>query len=184
MNNDRATVLERLTLAAGGRGDIEVVRALGGAEAAIGLVPRELERVLGISRRSVGGLAAVTEVGAQLTRLQAETGLPAEQALESIRVLTARLNMVRGWRLSEQQIQRVARCSLQLHRDPTCPHCQGRRYELQPGVPSVSARICRPCSGTGQRPYPKRHGDKVEAVMNVLGWIQGVMEKAVARRLG
>lgn len=185
MIEERADVLERLTTALGGSGDMEVMRALGGAEITPGRLPsRELEEIFGVDRRSVGGIAAAAAIGAQLTRLQSTvTQLSYDQARESISAIVRRLNERRRWSLTEEQVRRVAESALLMHLHPTCTHCHGRREETVPDAPHTSGEPCGHCGGTGQRPYPRRNRDKVEAVLRVIGDIQAFMERAVARRL-
>ena len=38
--------------------------------------------------------------------------------------------------------------------DHTCPHCAGLKFEKAPGAPSLSARQCRYCRGSGEIPAP------------------------------
>lgn len=182
MRDERASVLERLSTAMAAGGDADVVGALGMAQALAGATgaggaPRDLASV-------ASSRGEINAIGAHLTRLQAAAShLGYAQALASIRALVDRLNVARRWQLTEPQADRVAHNALLLHVSPACPACQGRRYELIPGTPHTSERHCQQCGGTGQRPYPRRNGEQVRAVLNVLGWIQGLMERAVTRRM-
>lgn len=38
--------------------------------------------------------------------------------------------------------------------DHTCPHCHGLKFEKVQGAPSLSARACRYCRGSGETPIP------------------------------
>jgi hypothetical protein len=184
VSDERASVLERLSSAMAGGGDPDVVAALGLAQAASGDIGARNARGLGLVAAGIGSPAQISAIGAHLTRLQAAASqLSFAQAAASISALVDRLNDSRRWGLSEAQVERIAHNALLLHLNPVCPACEGRKFELIPGTPHVGERRCNFCHGTGQRPYPRRHGEKVQAVMSVLGWIQGLMEKAVARRI-
>jgi hypothetical protein len=179
---DRATILERMTKALAGSGDMEVMRALGGAEAAPGRLPAATVRQLrGVVDQGLGGASAIAELGAKLTQLQAVTNQNSyDQARGALAALVARLNSVRRWRLNERNEERVAEAALLMHLQPACPTCRGRRYLA---VEGQAAYICQPCGGSGQRPYPRRFKEEISATLNVLGLIQGLAERAVARRM-
>lgn len=50
--------------------------------------------------------------------------------------------------------------------DHLCPRCQGTKYEVVPGSNRQSARVCRPCDGSGQTPLPHgQDGRVIEAYM-------------------
>lgn len=185
MNDDRASVLERMTTALAGSGDVAVMGALGAAQVSPGLIPAAAARALhGVVENGVGGMAMLAAVGKRLTELQARTSqVTYDQARESLQGLVAALNRARRWRLTDRNVRRVAEGSLLMHLHPTCPHCRGRGYELVPGAPTVSERVCQPCGGNGQRPYPKRFREEIAATLSVLGLIQGLTERAVAKEM-
>lgn len=185
MSTERASILERMTSAMAGSGDIEVMGALGAAQVASGrLNAGDARQLAGVFGNGIGGMALVATVGRSLTALQARTVQGTyDTAKEAMTALVQRLNVKRRWRLNERNEERVAESALLMHLHPSCPHCHGRRYELLPGTSTVGNRICRPCGGTGQRPYPKRFQEEVAATMNVLGLVQGLAERAVAKEL-
>lgn len=185
MSSERASVLERMSAALSGRGDVEVMGALGAAQIAAGRMPAAQARQLaGVVDDGVGGMALAVAVGRHLTALQVTASqLTYGQAKAALVELVTRLDKARRWALGERNVERVAEGSLLMHLQPSCPHCRGRRYELAPGTTHTSERICQPCGGTGQRPYPKRFRDEIAATLNVLGLIQGLAERAVAREM-
>lgn len=185
MSEERASVLERMTSAIAGSGDVEVMGALGAAQVAAGrLSSAEAHQLQGVVDNGVGGMALVATVGRGLTALQARTTqISYDQARACLKALVSRLNKARRWGLNERNEERVAEGSLLMHLQPTCQHCRGRRYELVPGTSTVGDRMCRPCGGTGQRPYPKRFREQIAATLNVMSLIQGIAERAVAREM-
>lgn len=180
MSEERASVLERMTSAMGGGGDSEIVAALGMAQIAAGRLPGGVSRALaGIVGQGAGAECLVASIGVGLTRLQASaTQLTFDQARAGIISLVTRLNESRRWRLTDSAIVRVAEGSLLMHLHPTCTACHGRGH-----VPGTPTEACASCGGTGQRPYPRRNADEVKSTLHVLGLIQGLTERAVARRI-
>lgn len=185
MNDERASVLERMTSALSGGSDMEVMGALGAAQVSPGRLPAAHARQLaGVVHNGVGGLAIVSAIGKRLTALQAAASqLTYDQAKGALLDLVARLAKARRWALTQRQVERVAESSLLMHLHPICQCCHGRRYELIPGTPHTGQIVCPACAGTGQRPYPQRFRDEIAATLTVLGLIQGLTERAVAREL-
>lgn len=187
MIEERASVLERITSALAGSGDVEVMGALGAAQVTPGRLTSSDKRQLGRiveGADGIGGLALISAVGRHLTALQATTTqLTYDQAKRALMELVARLCKTRRWGLTERNVERVAEGSLLMHLHPTCQCCRGRRYELIPDTPHTSQIVCPSCEGTGQRPYPRRFREEISATLNVLGLIQGLTERAVAREL-
>jgi hypothetical protein len=182
VSTEPTSVLEHVASAMNGRDSRDWLGALAMAQVQPGAVPPEL-------RKALGGVVPntrqreISSLGAQLTRLQTEgTQLTYNQARESIAGLVRRLNQVRRWKLSDKHIARVAESSLLLHLHPTCRCCHGRKYEVIEATPSLSKIECPACHGTGNQPMPRRNGSEVAAVLNVLGLIQGLTERAVQRR--
>lgn len=184
MTSDRS-VLERMTAALAGSPDMEVMGALGMAQIATGRIPpAEARQLRGLVDNGTGGMALVAAIGRGLTALQTgATQASYDDARELLAALVARLNRLRRWGLHDRNERRVAEGALLMHLHPSCPHCHGRRYELTPGTDTVGERTCRPCGATGQRPYPKRFKDEIAAVLSILGLIQGLAERAVAREM-
>lgn len=102
-------------------------------------------------------------------------------AFNSVLSLVKRLNAKKNWRLRPHSLNTVALQALSHHVAPTCPHCQGRKFELQEGSPVLSAKACTHCRGTGRRPVQKKHRDEIAHVIASLEQIDSVTERAVAR---
>lgn len=132
---------------------------------------------LGLAGRQPGRSAA-------MLRLQA--GGDAGQLREAKRAVLAlvwKLNTARNWRLSGANVQRVALASLAHHIDPTCPECEGRRFQNVPGTPHLSATPCARCGGTGIRPIQRKHSDHIRDVLERLRQIDAVTTGAVRKLL-
>lgn len=51
--------------------------------------------------------------------------------------------------------------------DPTCPTCEGRRWQLVPGTARHSGKACETCHGTGEQNLPHGNdGRKIERYLN------------------
>jgi hypothetical protein len=130
------------------------------------------------------GLAShrVSSVGAPMMRLHVASSPGAlRAAYQSVLGLVKRLNMKRNWRLAGHGMHAVALHALSHHVDPTCPACQGRKFELQESSPVLSTKLCRHCHGTGRRPVQKKYRDQINHVIAALETIDSVTERAVAR---
>lgn len=183
---DRTSTLERVSSAMNGSESSDWLAALALAQISTGEVRGgELKLLAGVVDRGMGAQSSINAVGAHLTRLQTTTSqLSYLQARDSLAGLVRRLNQVRHWRLSDKHVVRVAESTLLMHLHPKCPHCHGQAYELVDGAPyQDESRPCDHCGGTGNRRMPKRHADEVAYVLNVLGLIQGLTERAVERRM-
>lgn len=102
-------------------------------------------------------------------------------AYEAVLVMVKRMNVKKAWGLAQHSVHAVALNALSHHVDPTCPHCQGRKYELQDGAPVLSVKHCKHCRGTGRRPIQKKHQEQINAVIATLEQIDSTTERAVAR---
>jgi hypothetical protein len=183
---ERASTLEQISSAMVDESSRDWVAALGMAQVARGDIrPHEAKLLEGVVDRGLGSQALITALGAHLTRLQTVANqLTYDKACESIAAVVRRLNAVRRWALDDRQIRRVAESALLLHLHPTCTSCHGRQYEAIPQTPHLSKIECPACRGTGLRPMPRRNAEEVAYVLNVLGLIQGLTERAVARKHG
>lgn len=49
----------------------------------------------------------------------------------------------------------------------TCALCSGLKYEVDPGSPYLSNRVCKRCRGTGKRPLPhsREHTDLIKELL-------------------
>jgi hypothetical protein len=165
--SERPSVLERLSTALNSsdltfdpihRGDLDFVAALGIAS----------------SRHSaVAGPVMRVHLAGTPDDLRA--------AFNAVLGLVKRLNAKRNWRLMGHSIQVVALQSLSHHVNPVCPHCSGRKFELQEGSPVLSTKACTHCRGTGRRQVQKKHRDQIGQVIAALESIDEVTERAVAR---
>lgn len=102
-------------------------------------------------------------------------------AFRAVLALVKRFNAKRNWRLAGTATQAVALHALSHHVDPVCPHCHGRKFELQDNSPVLSTKACKACHGTGRRPVQKKYRDQISAVIAALENIDSVTERAVAR---
>jgi hypothetical protein len=183
---DQASILEHVASAMNGSDNSDWLGALAMAQAAPGAIRASDSRLLqGVVVGGARGAAAIVGLGASITRLQTTTSrLTVTQARDSIAALVRKLNEVRRWRLSDKHVERVAESTLLLHLHPTCPYCNGQKHELIADTPVQDVkRPCARCAGTGNRPMPRRNPAEVAYVLNVLGIIQGLTERAVEKRM-
>lgn len=182
---EERTVLEKIASAVVGPNGGNILGALGMAQIEDDDLPRDLVRAMGGAATKADTRGTINAIGSHLTRLQAiGNQLTYDQARESIAGLVGRLNKTRSWRLSKKRVNQVAESALLMHLKPSCQVCNGRKYEPVPGSPLTSGRACRGCHGTGKRAYPTVYREEVTHTLNVIGLIQGLTERAVARRLG
>lgn len=165
--SDRPGVFERLTTAlnssdltldANHRGDLDMVIGLGIAAHRLGSVSAPLMHL---------------HVNASPAALN--------EAYQAVLSLVKRINAKKNWRLAKPGLHAVALHALSHHVDPTCPHCHGRKFELQQDSPVLSAKLCRSCHGTGRRPVQKKHKEQINAVIAALEQIDSTTERAVGR---
>lgn len=133
---------------------------------------------LGVVDQHTGG------AGGSVMRMHL-AGSPADlrAARDSAIGVAKRLRARRGWELTGAEVKHVAELALAYYVFPACPHCAGRKFELVPGTPVLSAKECRECGGTGKRPLPRRFGKEIRDVLASLDHIEAITEHAVARRL-
>ena len=167
MNAERPSALERLSTAistsdltvdADHRTDADYVLALG---------------IAGARYSAVASPMMHLHLSGTRTNLKA--------AYTSVLALVRRLNSKRNWRLHAHALSTVALQALAHHVSPTCPHCQGRRFELQEASPVLSTKVCKHCHGTGRRPIQKKYREQIAHVIAALEQIDSVTERAVAR---
>lgn len=167
MSNPRPTAMERLSVAMNStdltmyperRADWDYVTAAGIAGARNGRLAAPLMH---------------------LHLVTTQSGL--REACDAVRGLVRRMNTKRNWRLNGEAIETVADRALAHHLQPTCPHCQGRGFELIEGAPALSDRACKHCQGSGKRPIQKKHREEIGHVLAVLEGIDDVTGRAVAR---
>lgn len=102
-------------------------------------------------------------------------------AREGVVALTKRMNAERNWRLSGPSMRHVGELALAHHVFPTCPACNGRKWETPQGAPALSGVACKACHGTGDRPIQRRHNNHIRDVIEVLKSIDLVTARTVAR---
>lgn len=89
-------------------------------------------------------------IGAALMRMHTKIDRNTlEQVHEQILIQAAR------WKIERPDA--VAASVLSWWLSHVCGKCSGVRFELVPGAPSLSARHCKACRGTGEKPIP--HGE-------------------------
>lgn len=138
----------------------------------------DLDMIIGL------GIAShrLSSVAGPLMRLHiASSPAALNSAYESVLALVRRFNAKKNWRLAKHGLHAVALHALSHHVDPTCPACQGRKFELQDGSPVLSTKLCKQCNGTGRRQVQKKHRDEINHVIAALEQIDSVTERAVAR---
>lgn len=107
----------------------------------------------------------------------------AKEALSYVVTVARHLNLKRGWKIKARELIVISEKALKYHADPTCPKCNGTKFDKIPGAPSLSATPCRTCHGTGKRPYPIRNGRQIAEIVYSLEDTNRVIEKAVKKRL-
>lgn len=67
----------------------------------------------------------------------------------------------------------------------TCKKCEGLRYEVDPGSPYLSNRICKACKGLGKCPYPSNKEDKelIKALVEKADAVVEQLQKTIAGKL-
>lgn len=106
-----------------------------------------------------------------------------EDAMKAAIAFARRQSQRRGWNLTNKEINRTARLALEYHVLPTCQTCRGQKYQRIEGTPSLSAKACPKCHGTGKRPLPIRGAKYIAAVMASLEAVEQVTEGAVRARM-
>lgn len=61
-----------------------------------------------------------------------------------------------------------------------CKHCEGRGYEMLPGVPVLSDEICVHCQGTGRAPM---HDEKARDLVEKIARLEREVAAAIMRKL-
>lgn len=97
--------------------------------------------------------------------------------------LTRRLSIKRNWKLETKDQYRIADAAWKMYLMPACPKCTGRKYQHDEGTPSLSARPCQKCRGTGLRNYPDKHGSYISDVVQALANIEGVAAAAIKAKM-
>ena len=105
-----------------------------------------------IGRKSPLGAAMLR---AQLSGEQFDTAVAESIAYERLQRHRAMC------RKGDDYWRKVAATAVKHWRNPACGHCDGLKYELIPGSPTLSATPCRHCDGTGIARYPKVAGESL-----------------------
>lgn len=172
--------------------------ASAGARAMMEDKPSILERLsVAFNARSLspgGKLDCVIAVGMAAVRLDSGASalihlalgrdlVSSREALATAIRITRNMGVKHSWRLRLPEVESVAATALRFYACPICPGCLGRKFLVIPGTPSLSTRMCPKCRGTGLRPYPARHGDKIARVVDRLSTIEADFGREVIRVL-
>ncbi len=130
----------------------------------------------------IGSAIAQTRSGA-VTGLVVNSRASLRRALDSVYALVTKLNLRRGWRLTDDETRVVTKHALMHHVAPACPVCLGRSYEVAEGAPALSGRICRACRGTGRRNVQRKMHDEIIQTVTVLETLDQLTEDAIRRLL-
>lgn len=84
-------------------------------------------------------------------------------------------------KVTEAQATDMARACLAWHRDGTCKTCGGHGVMLIRGTRTLGDQACRPCNGTGKRPFEKEFH---ESFRELAAWLISEMERHQARAGG
>lgn len=123
-------------------------------------------------------------VAAPLTQLHLHSTQSAyRQAHESVVNLVKRVNSRKNWRLNKANTKRVADLALAHHVAPACPACQGRRWQLILGTPSVSGAPCTTCHGSGRRPVHRRLFEEVTQIIALLERTDDLTNRTIGQLL-
>lgn len=118
-----------------------------------------------------------------LLRLAFDDDLTAVKEARTLVIKEAKAFNAR-WRIAAfRDLVRVADTAIAYYLWPTCPKCEGRKYQLVPGTPHLSDRECTKCHGTGRRPLPPMHRREVAELMTRMSDIESIAEAAVRKRL-
>lgn len=94
------------------------------------------------------------------------------------------LNEKRGWRLKmRDDIVGIADAAMKMYLMPTCPTCNGKKYQLIEGTPTLSDRPCESCRGSGWRKFPIKDGRYISEVVWALSRIEDVAADAIRKKL-
>ena len=167
-----ATASSDLTVTTETRGDADYLIAAGWSQQLIGgalmRLHTEFERT-GRQRRATGEQFA-RELESGQTKAQAKAQAAALAHSHNMNELTMLRAQIKSWPTVEQvlilqmgkwgvkadQARPVVVDVLCWWLDKVCQRCGGTMYETVPGTNRQSGRVCRSCSGTGERPLP--HG--------------------------
>jgi hypothetical protein len=80
--------------------------------------------------------------------------------------------------LKRTQAQDLASAVVAWHRDGNCKACGGHGFELIPGAPAVSDRLCIPCSGTRKVPFGPEFAPMIRPIA---WWLSAEIEREQSR---
>lgn len=127
----------------------------------------------------------VTEAHSAAARQRLEEGFVAELK-ETMRVLRTlpevRLHMeLRSTLDGKPEVGQLC-CAVLLHwLKPSCPICNGRKFQLKPWTDELSGNVCGGCAGTGQVSPPG--GDEGRALLSYLDDCVNIARQSIRARI-
>jgi len=106
-----------------------------------------------------------------------------QTALRETVKLVRRLNAVRAWNMQPRAQNALAKSALDYFTCPVCPICQGKKYELIKGTPTLSPVACKHCAGTGIKKPAKAMRDRILEIASELECCIGIMVGGVRKRI-
>jgi hypothetical protein len=100
--------------------------------------------------------------------------------LRMVEMLVSHLAARRRWDCKPHHHRKIAKDALDFVLHPTCPHCEGRGYEVVPGSGRLSDRVCHSCGGAGRRPVSTR---RLAEVISELESSEDIITRGVVRRV-
>lgn len=129
-----------LTVSAEHQGDGDVLIAAGYLKYRLGGALMRLHSEFDAAARKRGDLTE-TDFRLLMGRLKSLTA-----------VLEAAAQQAALWQAARPEALALAVTAWWL--DKTCRHCAGRKFQVAPGSPALTAKLCRHCQGTGEIRLP------------------------------
>lgn len=83
------------------------------------------------------------------------------------------------WKIADPE--RTAGAIIKYWLDQTCNGCDGLKWKKAPGSPSLSAKMCQACDGTGISPVP--HGQEGRRLANYMDDCVSIARRDISKRL-
>ena len=138
---------------------------------------------------AMGMVSCSRPIAVHLLRLKYDNDAKAyKPALERLIVITRGTGKRLRWKASEIEIERLARVTLNYWINPKCRKCTGLGFPKMPDAPTLQAKPCRACTGSGMaRPMlPKSMPFAVwePRVFEVLEWLAKQEHYAAGELMG